>query len=183
MRLFVAIDLPDDLRDRLDGLAAGIPGVKWVPAENLHLTLRFIGEVDPAQAEELDEALAEVRAPAFQLSLAGVDVFERGKQPHTLYVGVERNPALGHLREKVESALVRAGLEPERRRFSPHITLGRLKQRPGHHLVQWLEGNALFRAAPFTVDGFTLFSSVLGSENPRYAEEAFYPLEGAPAGD
>ncbi|MDA0700700.1 MAG: RNA 2',3'-cyclic phosphodiesterase, partial [bacterium] len=181
MRLFVAIDLPDDASDRLATLQAGVPGVKWVPDENLHLTLRFIGEVEGATAEELAEALAEVRAPAFELSLSGVDVFERGRQPHTLWVGVDRNPALQHLREKVESALVRAGLESERRRFSPHVTLGRMKQRPGHHLVQWLEANALFRAEPFTVGGFTLFTSHLGSESARYFGEAFYPLEGAPA--
>ncbi|MEX2644420.1 MAG: RNA 2',3'-cyclic phosphodiesterase [Acetobacterales bacterium] len=181
MRLFVAIDLPDDVRDRLATLEAGVPGVRWVPAGNLHLTLRFIGEVDGAMAEELAEALSEVRAPAFGLSLSGVDVFARGRQPHTLWVGVDRNPALQHLREKVESALVRTGLASERRRFSPHVTLGRMKQRPGHHLVQWLEANALFRTDPFTVGGFTLFSSRLGSESARYVAEAFYPLEGVPA--
>ncbi len=179
MRLFVALDLPDDIRARLVGLAGGVPGVRWTPPENLHLTLRFVGEVDGAAAEELDAELASIDRGAFALTLSGVGVFERGRHPHTLWAGVAAEPALAQLHGRIESAAQRAGLEPEGRRFKPHVTLGRLKQRPGHHLVDWLEGNALFRAGPFPVEGFTLFRSHLGREAAHYEALGFYPLADA----
>lgn len=179
MRLFVALALPDAIRDSLDALAAGVPGVRWVPPENRHLTLCFVGEADGGAAEELDAALAAVAMPAFDLSLYGVGAFERRRQPHALWAGVAPQPALVRLHERVDAAVRRAGLEPERRRFKPHVTLGRVKQRAGPHLVAWLKGNALFRTAPFTVAGFTLFRSYLGHAAAHYEPLADYPLAAA----
>lgn len=177
MRLFVALDLPPMLRMRLVGLCGGIPGARWVQAENFHLTLRFIGEVAAWQAREIDDALAAVRAPGFTLALAGVGTFERAGKPHTLWVGVERNERLDHLRAKVETALQRAGLEPERRRFSPHVTLARLDE--GVHaakLAAFVQGHNLFRAGPLEIERFTLFSSRLGKEHAVYIPEVDYAL-------
>ena len=77
IRLFVALGLPDTLCDELSALAGGIPGARWVPEENYHLTLRFIGEVPKWQAQEVDEALAGIRAPGFDLTLRGVGTFEK----------------------------------------------------------------------------------------------------------
>lgn len=110
IRLFVALDLPWALRDRLTGLAGGLRGARWVPPENYHLTLRFIGEVPPWRADEVDHALASLRAPGFVLTLTGLGVFEKAGRAVALWVGAERNPGLDHLRGKIETALQRTGL-------------------------------------------------------------------------
>ena len=132
MRLFVALDLPWGLRDALFHLAGGIPGARWIPPENYHLTLRFIGEVPPTCAEEIDLALTTLRARKLSLTIAGVGCFSKAGRQTQLWAGVERSEALDRLQAKIENALQRAGLEPERRRFTPHVTLARLRRhRPG----------------------------------------------------
>lgn len=180
IRLFVGIALPDLLRERLAALGGGLPNARWVAPENLHLTLRFIGEVDEATGHEIHEALAAVRAPAFFFELAGFDLFGSGSRAHTLWAGVERNPPLAHLREKIESALVRLGLPPDTRKFSPHVTVARLNNVPAGRLRGFLAGNGLFRSGPVPCDRFTLFSSHLGRNGASYAAEAEYTLEGPP---
>lgn len=176
MRLFVALDLPHPIRERLRWLAGGLPGARWLPPENLHCTLRFIGEVPAWRAEEIDLALGALRAPGFPLSLSGVGVFNRGAKPATLYAGIERNAALDHLQAKVETALQRAGLDPERRRFTPHVTLARVETVPDARLAAWVQANNLFRAEPVPVHHFTLFSSRLGKEASAYTAEVEYDL-------
>ena len=79
IRLFVALGLPDALRDELSMLSGGIPGARWVPDENYHVTLRFIGEVPGWQAQEVDDALAAIRAPGFDLTLRGIGTFQDGR--------------------------------------------------------------------------------------------------------
>src|SRR6201995_3110398 len=112
MRLFVALDLPWELRERVSILAgAGIPGARWVPPENYHLTLRFIGDAPRYLAEEIDHALAGLQAPAFPLTLAGIGTFAKGGRVQSLWVGVERNAGMDRLHNKVETALQRCGLE------------------------------------------------------------------------
>jgi 2'-5' RNA ligase len=178
VRLFVALDLPGEVRERLRLLTgAKLPGARWVPPENMHLTLRFVGEVDHGQADDIDAALAAIAARGFALTFEGVGAFETGRRVHALWAGVERNPALEHLRAKVESALVRAGCEPERRKFSPHVTLARVDQADQGKLGAWLSGNALFRLGPVPVEHFTLFSSRLGRDGAHYTAEADYALQ------
>src|SRR5436190_24207034 len=109
LRLFVGIGFPPELKLRLSLLCSGVPGAKWVDPGNLHLTLRFIGEVGEDVAADIDEALARVRARPFTIQLAGTGVFGGGK-PRTLWAGIERQPGLGALHDKIEQALVRAGL-------------------------------------------------------------------------
>ncbi len=181
MRLFVALDLPAPLRQRLSMMSGGLPGARWVPAENYHVTLRFIGETPSWQAEEIDLALAALRAPGFPLTLAGLGTFEKGGRSAALWAGVERTPALEHLRAKVETALQRIGLEPERRRFAPHVTLARVENVPEAKLVAHLQAFSLFRAEPVEVEHFTLFSSRLGKDRAVYEAEAEYELA-PPAG-
>src|SRR5271154_1863143 len=164
MRLFVGLDLPWPLRQRLAVLAGGIPGARWVPAENFHLTLRFIGEVPPHRAEEIDLALASLRTRGFSLVLAGVGTFAKGGRDTQLWVGVERNPQLDHLQAKIETALQRTGLEPERRRFAPHVTLARLDNAAPGKLAGFVQAHNLFRSEPVPVGHFCLFSSLLGKE-------------------
>jgi 2'-5' RNA ligase len=176
MRLFAGIDLPWELRERLAALCSSLPGARWVPRENLHLTLRFIGEVTPNQAEEIDLALAAMRGKRFPLTAAGIGTFDRAARPVTLWVGVERNPGLDHLQAKVETALQRAGVAPEKRRFQPHITLAKLDVAAEAKLGLFVQTHNLFRAGPFEIDHITLFSSLLGKEASVYTAEVEYPL-------
>jgi 2'-5' RNA ligase len=176
MRLFVGLDLPWELRERLAGLAGGIPGARWLPPANYHITLRFIGEVAAHQAEEIDILLGSLRARGFPLSLAGVGTFAKAGRAVALWVGVERTPQLDLLQSKIETACQRAGLEPERRRFTPHVTLARLDNAAEAKLVGWVQSHNLFRAEPVPVAQFTLFSSLLGKEASVYTAEVEYPL-------
>ena len=176
MRLFVALDLPRSLRTRLSFLGGGLPGVRWVPPENHHVTLRFIGEVPGHRAEELDHALSGLRAPGFSLQLSGVGAFEKGGRVTALWVGVDRSSALDHLQAKIETALHRAGLERERRRFVPHVTLGRLDGAPEAKVAAWVQAHNLFRSEPVAIGHFTLFSSRLGKEQAVYEAEVEYAL-------
>jgi 2'-5' RNA ligase len=183
MRLFVALELPEPVRAQLGMLAGGIPGARWVAPENMHLTLRFIGEVDEGTVADIDLALADIDAPGFEMSLEGVGHFGSARQARAIYVGVARNAALAHLYAKIESALVRCGLEPEGRKFSPHVTLARLRDAPASRISSFVAGHNLFRAGPIEVDGFVLYSSFLSHSGPIYRPERFYPLapeEGMP---
>ena len=127
MRLFVGLELPWELRQRVAMLpAGGIPSARWVPPENYHVTLRFIGEAPRHLADEIDHALAALKAPSFALTLAGIGTFAKGGRSQSLWLGVARSEPLERLQSKIETALQRCGLEPERRRFQPHVTLARL---------------------------------------------------------
>lgn len=177
MRLFIALDLPWRLRERLALMAgSGIPGARWVSPENYHLTLRFIGETQAHRAEDIDLALSAIRARGFSLTLSGVGTFTKGGRVTALWVGVERNPQLDHLQNKIETALQRVGVDPERRRFTPHVTLARLDNAVEAKLAAFVQANNLFRAEPVAVEHFTLFSSQLGKEQSVYTAEVEYEL-------
>ena len=171
LRLFVGIDLPPALKLSLSLLANGLPSARWIDPGNYHVTIRFIGEVDEGMAGDIDLALGRIRAPRFDVALSGVGSFA-GRQ---LYVGVERNDALFHLFNKVESALVRLGLEPEGRRYTPHVTLARLKGKD-NRLEAYLREHALFRAPPFPVGHFSLIASYLTKSGSIYEDQAEYRL-------
>jgi 2'-5' RNA ligase len=183
MRLFVGLELPPELRTRLSWMAGGLQGARWVPPENYHLTLRFIGELPGWRAEEVDQALAGLRAPGFELELSGVGTHEKGGRVTALWVGVARNPALEHLQAKVETALQRAGLDAERRRFSPHVTLARMDGVPEAKIAAWVQGHNLFRSDPVPMAHFTLFRSRLGKEQAVYQAEVEYKLMSYASGD
>jgi 2'-5' RNA ligase len=176
MRLFIAIALPEDLRARLSELQQGVPAARWVDPDNLHLTLRFIGEADGVQAQDLDAALTQVRAERFDVTLTGVDCFGRGRKSRALWAGVAPCPELDRLRRKVEQAARAAGFAPEGRKFRPHVTLARFKGDPGYRLHDFLACHTAFRATPFTAREFVLFSSVLAQTGAIHTPEAAYPL-------
>ncbi len=180
MRLFIALPLPDELRALLADLGSGLPGARWVHEDSLHLTLRFLGELDGAEAADVDEMLSGLRMTAFDLEVAGVGHFGEGRKVRSLWAGVRPNEPLNRLHDKVGQAVKRAGLAPEKRRFRPHITLARFKSDPGAKLQDFLVRHALFKAPAFCVDRFCLFSSYLSGEGAIYEIEAEYPLEGAP---
>jgi 2'-5' RNA ligase len=177
MRLFVALDLPWELRAQLSALSVGLEGVRWVAPENYHITLRFIGEMPGHKAEEIDAALAGLKARGFALELSGVGTMEKSGRLTALWAGVARNPALDLLRGKIDTALQRAGVPAERRRFLPHVTLARLDERAAEpRLAGWVQAHNLFRSAPVPVEHFTLFSSLLGKDQPVYTPEVEYSL-------
>jgi RNA 2',3'-cyclic 3'-phosphodiesterase len=175
-RLFVGIQVPDDLRRRLAGLQTGLAGARWVAPENLHVTLRFIGQVDGTVARDIDTALSAIRAPAFGLGVNEVGCFGSGRKVRMLWAGAERNEALVHLHGKIESAVVRTGLEPEHRKFSPHITLARFRKASPHQVGGFIEANNPFFVAPFQVTAFTLFESFLRPDGAQYVPLADYPI-------
>ncbi len=180
IRLFVALEIPAKVRASLTALQGGVPGARWASHEQLHLTLRFIGEVDENVAHDIDDALSGIRAPAFTLDLAGVGEFG-GKMPRALWAGVKSNEALTHLQRKVETSLQRLGLAPENRKFTPHVTLARLKGSPRDKVGAFLAHNGLFASGPFSVRHFALFSSHLSHNGSIYHPERTYPLQAGKA--
>ncbi|MGI4747223.1 MAG: RNA 2',3'-cyclic phosphodiesterase [Janthinobacterium lividum] len=178
MRLFVAIDLPRSLRQRLAGLYGSLPGALWVAPENIHLTLRFIGETRPDVADEIDHALRSLRGRRFDLALQQTGMFTRAgpRGTATLCAGVARNEPLDHLRCKIENALQRVGIAPERRRFQPHVSLARVDQVPEPVLAGWMQAHNLLRTDSVVIDSFTLFSSQPGPDRPVYTAEVDYEL-------
>src|SRR5690348_399997 len=175
MRLFVALALPDEVAATLALIQSGVPGARWSTRDQLHLTLRFIGEVDGRATSAIDDALSLVRAPTFRLTLKSVGQFG-GRNPSALWVGVETNPTLLHLQRKVESALQRAGLPAETRKYTPHVTLARLRGSPSQKVIAYLADHSLFGVPPFDVRGFILYSSVTSPNGSLYRAERAYPL-------
>lgn len=177
IRTFVALALPEEVRFDLMLLQSGLPLPRPVPQENLHLTLVFLGELPEPMVADLDLALGRIRAPAFEVALAGLDAFG-GQKPRVVYVGTNANPALVHLQAKVSAAARAAGAEIEARRFVPHVTLARLRPgefepRLGHALA--LRGG--YAAPRFRAEDFRLFRSWLGAGGSTYQELARYPLD------
>ena len=177
MRLFVALSIPDPVAQQMLLLQGGVPGARWQSREQLHLTLRFIGEVDGRDARAIDDALAGIDAPAFHLQLHGVGQFGN-KQPHTLWAAARPNETLDHLARKVDTAIRRVGQPQDAHKFMPHVTLARLKHPELDKVREWLVDHALSTSAEFTVDAFSLYSSKLTSDGSVYAIEQEYPLRG-----
>lgn len=176
-RLFVAIDLPDAVKDQLAALCDGVPGAKWVQRSQLHLTLRFIGEVDAPRFQQIKTALTSVQAAPFTMTLQGVGQFPPKRAARVLWVGVTAPQQLKHLHRHVESALGDVGIAPEDRPFEAHITLARLKTPPPPSAVQrYLSQYSSFQSEAIPVEAFILYSSALSPQGPTYRQEAVYPL-------
>ncbi len=173
-RLFVAIDLPAPIQERLAHLCSGLPGARWIPPEQMHLTLRFIGEVSSETAGQVREVLHEVRSGPFHLQLEGVGFFPPRGNPRVVWAGIRPSGPLVVLRNRVESVLRAAGLEPEGRKFAPHITLARLRSTPAKRVASYLAHNGLFLSEEFPVKGFTLYSSVLSHRGAKHFVEQVY---------
>jgi 2'-5' RNA ligase len=176
IRLFVAIEIPGELRRRMAAICQGVDRARWVPEENIHLTLRFIGEVREDVMEDIVAELSAIGGDPFEVAVVGAGHFESGRRIRTLWLGVERQPALLSLRERVDAALARAGLPPEGRKFKPHITLGRMNDGSPEEVRGWLQANTLFRSMPFTVGQFVLFSSFQGRNGSIHRPEVEFPL-------
>ncbi len=175
-RLFAAIRPPESVRTTLLDLMEGVAGASWQDEDQLHLTLRFIGEVDRHQAEDVAALLGTVRQPRFGIALNGLGTFERRGVPVTLWAGVAPHQPLKSLHKKVDQAVQRAGVEADHRAYAPHITLARLS-RSGGPLAPWLEKAGDLSSPEFTVDSFALYESELSPKGAVYTIVERYKLD------
>ncbi|GBR08267.1 RNA 2',3'-cyclic phosphodiesterase [Asaia siamensis] len=176
MRLFAALDLPNEQKRLLSSLRRSIAGVVWYPPESYHLTLRFLGEVRGRPLlEEIDHALAGITAAPVSLELNGVGVFTQAGRSR-LWAGLAPSDALTTLQAKVETALRRAGLAAEKRRFQPHVSLGTFQGDPGPDIIRWVQNHNLLRSSSVEIEHITLFHSHKTNDEPHYEACADYPL-------
>lgn len=174
-RLFTALEIPTSVAFSLSLMRGGLPGARWIDPENYHLTLRFIGDIDQRTADEIARALARVDRPRFDLSLEGLDALG-GRKPHSIVAGVKSSPALKELQAEHERIMQRIGLEPERRRFRPHVTLARIRSASQADAANYLALRGHFMTPPFPVGRFVLLSSRASKGGGPYVMEEAYPL-------
>jgi 2'-5' RNA ligase len=174
-RLFTALEIPQMTAMSLSLLRGGLPGARWIDRENFHITLRFIGDIDHRTADEVAAALDRVHRPQFELTLSGTGFFG-SKKPHSLWAGVQASPDLMAMQAEIERICQRLRLPPDPRKFTPHVTLARLKNARVDDVVHYLTGRGNFYAAPFTVPRFVLMSSRDSVGGGPYIVEEAYPL-------
>jgi 2'-5' RNA ligase len=175
-RLFIAVEIPEEIKERLVACRGGVEGARWQAAEQLHLTLRFIGEVGQPQEADIRAVLAGLRFPPFAVTLDGLGLFGKVRKPRALWVGVGDPAPLQHLHDKINQSLVRAGFLPEERKFTPHVTLARFRGR-ARRLEDFLEAYAGFSLPAFVVNSFALFSSHLSHTGAQYRVEESFPAQ------
>jgi RNA 2',3'-cyclic 3'-phosphodiesterase len=175
-RLFVAFRPPAAIRAQLLGLMGGVAGARWQDDKQLHLTLRFIGEVDRHRAEDIASALGRVRHPPVTAELKGVGNFQRKGRLEALWAGVVPREPLTALHKKIDQAIIQCGLAAEGRSYLPHITLARFGRSSGA-IDDFVASNSGLSSSPFTLSDFGLFESTLGHEGARYEIVARYPLD------
>lgn len=175
-RLFTALELPPDICARLSALRGGLRSARWIDPENYHVTLRFIGDIDDRTADEVVAALDRVRARNVTVRLSGLGAFG-SKKPHSVWARVEPNPALMELQADLERALQRIGLPAEGRKFTPHVTVGRLKGANPGDVAAWLSIRGDFEAPSFTASRFVLMSSKSSVGGGPYVTEEAFPLD------
>jgi 2'-5' RNA ligase len=179
LRLFAAIPMPEEIADRLVPLQRDVGGAAWRPRENFHLTLRFFGEIDEALARDLDHELGLIVEAPFEMRLKGVGSFG-GKEPSALWAGIDAPPVLGRIAKACERAARRAGLEPDTRKFTPHVTLAYLGQTTDFEVAKYQTRFGAFATEAFWATHFALYSSRQTKARNAYVEEAVYPLVGVP---
>jgi 2'-5' RNA ligase len=176
-RIFTALEIPRDVALALSMLRGGLPGARWIDPEYYHLTLRFIGDVDDVLAREIAYLLDQIERPAFELRFAQLASFG-GRRPRAVIAAAEPIAPLIELQAEQERLFQRIGLEPEGRKFTPHVTLARLRDSSSHQVADYLSVRAPVRVEPFPVSRFVLFSSRSSVGGGPYVVEAAYPLAG-----
>lgn len=182
-RLFIAIELPDSIKDQLIGLKTDISGASWVKPQGYHLTLRFLGDgIEAAKLEAIKTALTAVKSDPFTMRLQGVGRFPPNPKlgARVLWVGVSAPPVLGQLYQQIEQTVTKLGFPAEGRAFNPHITLARLKSfKPDQKVDQFLQKYRNFQSETIPVSEFHLFSSVLSPQGATYHTQATFHLDGS----
>jgi 2'-5' RNA ligase len=174
-RLFTGLEIPEDLAQRLSLLRGGLAGARWIDAENYHVTLRFIGDIDDRTADEIADAMDRVRRREFDLQFAGLDSFGSAK-PHSIVARIAPSRALSELQAEQERIIQRIGLPPEGRKYTPHVTLARLRNTPHRDVADYLALRGGLVAAGLHVARFVLFSSKASTGGGPYVVEQTYPL-------
>ena len=167
LRLFVAVCFPKEVREQLSRIQTGVVGVNWVPAENLHLTLRFIGEVSESDVEDISSGLAEIRSEPFKINFGELGWFGGSKKIRTLWIGINHCSELGRLKRAVDQKLFLSGMGRAAKSFVPHVSLGRVREKP-RGLQEFFSWGMSISYRPVTVDQFCLVSSVLTRNGPIY---------------
>ena len=181
-RLFVAIALPDSIRADLARHARPLDGVRWTPPEQLHLTLRFLGDLDGPAEDRVRERLRGIRVEPFILPLEGLGTFPPSPPARVLWLGVGRgHPRLFQLRQRLDDALIAAGLTLDLRSFHPHVTLARLTELADPALAAWAKSSRQLAAPPFRVAAIDLYASTLRPEGAVHTLQERFPLAGTPA--
>ena len=176
-RLFIAVTLPGSLRALLASLAQPLHGVNWTRPEQLHLTLRFLGEVPAEQLEPMIARLEAVRVAPFVLPLEGVGAFPPNRPPRVLWAGIgQGHPRLFQLRQRLDDALLASGLALDVRTFHPHVTLARCPENAGAAAAQWLHARRDFVGPEFRVDAFHLYASELRPSGAVHTLRRHFPL-------
>ncbi|SFU10006.1 RNA 2',3'-cyclic phosphodiesterase [Mesorhizobium sp. YR577] len=176
-RLFTALEIPRDAALSLSLLRGGLPGARWIDVENYHLTLRFFGDIEGHVADEIANALDRIRRPSFQMKLSGVGAFG-SKKPHAVWAGVQTSPDLYALQAEIERICQRLGIPADPRKFSPHVTLARLRNSSPLDVAQYLSARGNFSTVPFKVGRFVLMSSRDSVGGGPYIVEEAWPLTG-----
>ncbi|NTJ43324.1 RNA 2',3'-cyclic phosphodiesterase [Agrobacterium larrymoorei] len=177
-RLFTALEIPRNAAMSLSLLRGGLPGARWIDVENYHITLRFIGDIDGRTADEVVDRLDRIERPEFQINLTGIGSFG-SKKPHSIWAGVTPSPEMNALQGEIERICQRLGLAPDPRKFTPHVTLARLRNSRLDDVVHYLSGRGDFRTSPFTVGRFVLMSSKESVGGGPYIVEEAFPLHEA----
>lgn len=180
-RLFVALEVPRNAAMSLSLLRGGLPGARWIDVENFHITLRFIGDIDGRTADEVVDKLDRIERPEFQLALSGMGSFG-SKKPHSIFAGVTQAPEMYALQGEIERICQRLGLPADPRKFTPHVTLARLRNARTEDVAHYLSGRGNFYTAPFTVNRFVLMSSKESVGGGPYLTEEVFPLYEAGGG-
>ena len=174
-RLFTALEIPRNVGDSLAIMRGGLPGARWIDPDNYHLTLRFIGDIDDALARDIAGLLGRVQRRTFELRLDGLTSFG-GRKPRAVVAMATPIAPLIELQAEHERLLQRMGLEPEGRKYIPHVTLARLRDASSRDVADYLAMRAHYRSAAFEVSRFVLFSSRSSVGGGPYVIEADYPL-------
>lgn len=177
IRLFAALEVPPEIGQDLVRRQQGLPGARWSPPDNLHITLRFFGELQEPVAADLDAELARVRVEPFDVALEGVGSFGEGRQLSAVWAGVRESEALRLLAARCDSAARRAGLKSDARVYRPHVTLAYLRRHVDQDRVAaWIGAHNLLASPPWRATWFGLYSSWRTGEGSRYDLEREYPL-------
>ncbi|TGK03012.1 RNA 2',3'-cyclic phosphodiesterase [Leptospira langatensis] len=176
MRTFLGLSLPNEVRERIQGICYGLEEIRWVLPENFHTTLVFLGELDREQIETVSEISSQIGQSPFSIEVLGLGIFGH-KSPEILYVSVSFSEALFRLQKSLDSSLRRVGFSLEKRDYKPHITIGRFKRDREKRLEMYLKEFDQFHIPNIEIREFHLFSSRSGSNGPIYSVEETYPLQ------
>lgn len=176
IRLFTGLSVPDDMRQKLAAVQGGIPGMRWTPPENFHVTLTFIGDVPENTAEDIDEALLAVQVESFDMHVRGMGSFAQGDHPQVLWAGVDHGDALFALRHKIDNVFERYSIAHEKRKYTPHVTLARMKEPDMDRLPAFIAEHQKFDAGITPVSSFILYRTHQTKNGHYYEEVAEYPL-------